>query len=300
VAAERKRALYSCRLQPANLTEDKTTICHPNRLSAEIRKVEVDGQILRVGIWKGNAVGPPLQIFNGIGANLELVEPFVAALDGIEVIVFDVPGVGDSPMPSRPYRLSTLARMSNRLLNLLGYSGAIDVMGVSWGGALAQQFARLFPERCRRLVLASTSPGAIMVPGKLSALLKMINPRRYTDPEFFRKVGGDLYGGAYRHNPAMLRDHSRHIQPPQGLGYFYQLLGAWGWTSLPWLWSLRQPTLVMHGTDDPIVPLINARILAALIPNAKLYVIDDGHLFMVARASEVAPVVRTFLTQVEA
>lgn len=137
-------------------------------------------------------------------------------------------------MPPRPYRLSTLAHMSNRLLNFLGYSGAIDIMGVSWGGALAQQFAHLFPERCRRLVLASTSPGSIMVPGKPSVLFKMINPRRYTDSDYFRKVGGDLYGGAYRRNPALLRDHSRHIQPPRGLGYFYQLLGAWG-PALAWI-----------------------------------------------------------------
>ena len=271
--------------------------CQRERLPPEIRKVEIDGQALRVGIWKGDASGRPLLIFNGIGANLELVEPFVAALDGVEVVIFDVPGVGGSHVPPRPYRLSTIGRMSNRLLDVLGYPGSIDVLGISWGGALAQQLAHSFPDRCRRLVLASTSPGSIMVPGKLSALVKMINPRRYTDPDFLHRVGGDLYGGAYRRNPALLRDHGRHIQPPRGLGYFYQLLGAWGWTSLPWLGSLRQPTLVMHGTDDPIVPLINAKILAALIPNATLYVIDDGHLFMVTRASEVGPVVRKFLTE---
>jgi poly(3-hydroxyalkanoate) depolymerase len=262
-----------------------------------IRRVEVDGQVLRVGIRKGDSGTPPLLMFNGIGANLELVEPFVAALDDVEVIVFDVPGVGGSPVPPRPYRLSTIARMSKRLLDIVGYRGPIDVLGVSWGGVLAQQFAHLYPDDCRRLVLASTSPGAIMVPGKLSALSKMINPRRYSDPDFLHKVGGDLYGGAYRRDPALLRNHSQHIRPPRGLGYFYQLLSAWGWTSLPWLGSLRQPTLIMHGTDDPIVPLINAKILAALIRNATLYTIDDGHLFLVTRASEVAPVVRNFLTQ---
>jgi pimeloyl-ACP methyl ester carboxylesterase len=66
---------------------------------------------------------------------------------------------------------------------------------------------------------------------------------------------------------------------------------------LPWLGSLRQTTLVMHGNDDPIVPLVNAKILAARIRDATLYVIDDGHLFLVARAREVAPVVRKFLRQ---
>jgi len=263
----------------------------------EICTVEVDGQVLRVGIRTGDSGPPPLLIFNGIGANLELVEPFLAALDGLETIVFDVPGIGGSPAPSRPYRLSTIARMSNQLLDVLGYDGPIDVLGISWGGALAQEFAHLYPDRCRRLVLASTSPGTIMVPGKLSALSKLISPRRYSDPDFLHQVGGELYGGAYRRNPALLRDHSRHIRPPRGRGYLYQLLSVWGWSSLPWLGRLRQPILVMHGSDDPIVPLINARILAALIRNAKLYVVDDGHLFLITRAPEVAPSVRAFLMQ---
>jgi pimeloyl-ACP methyl ester carboxylesterase len=136
----------------------------------EIRSVEVDGQMLRVGIRQGSAVTPPLLIFNGIGANLELVEPFVAALEGVETVIFDVPGVGGSPLPPRPYRLSHLAHMAAALVAKLGYQGQVDVLGVSWGGALAQQFAHLYPDRCRRLILASTSPGAIMVPGRLSAL----------------------------------------------------------------------------------------------------------------------------------
>src|SRR5689334_20743448 len=142
---------------------------HRKDFPADIRKVEVDGQVLRVGIWKGSAGGWPLLIFNGIGANLELVEPFVAALGDVEVVIFDVPGVGGSHVPPRPYRLSTIAPMSHRLLDVLGYPGSIDMLGISWGGALAQQFAHSFPDRCRRLILASTSPGSIMVPGKLSA-----------------------------------------------------------------------------------------------------------------------------------
>jgi poly(3-hydroxyalkanoate) depolymerase len=263
----------------------------------ETSSVEVDGQMLRVGIRSGSGVTPPLLIFNGIGANLELVEPFVAALEGFETIIFDVPGIGGSPLPPRPYRLSHLAHLAAVLLAKLGCQGQVDVLGVSWGGALAQEFAHHYPDRCRRLILASTSPGAIMVPGRLSALAKMISPRRYSDPEFLHAVGGELYGGAYRRNSGLLREHSRHIRPPRGRGYFYQLLGAWGWTSIPWLWSLRQPALVMHGNDDPIVPLINAKILALLIRNAKLHVVDDGHLFLVSRAREVAPVVRKFLME---
>lgn len=265
--------------------------------SMQIRTIDLDGQTLRVATWQGSDASPPLLIFNGIGANLELVEPFVDALDDVSVIIFDVPGVGGSPAPVVPYRFSTLSVLADKLLTRLGHDGEVDVLGVSWGGALAQQFARLYPRRCRRLVLAATSPGVLMVPGKLSVLSKMIGPRRYTDPAYLQEVGADIYGGAYRRDPSLLKAHSRHIQPPRGRGYLYQLLAASGWTSLPWLGSLRQPTLVMHGSDDPIVPLTNARILAARIRNATLYVIDDGHLFLISRANEVAPVVRRFLRQ---
>jgi poly(3-hydroxyalkanoate) depolymerase len=263
----------------------------------EIRHIDLDGQMLRVGVRRGQGDRPPLLMFNGIGANLELVAPVVEALNELEVVIFDVPGVGGSPPPVLPYRLPAVASLADRLLMRLGYREPVDVLGVSWGGALAQQFAHQFAARCRRLILASTSAGAIMVPGKLSVLSKLIVPRRYTDPEYLQKVGGEIYGGTYRRNPDLLRQHSDHMRPPGGRGYFYQLFAVWGWTSLPWLGSLRQPTLVMHGNDDPIVPLINAKFLVATIPNAKLYVIDDGHLFLVTRAREVAPVVERFLAQ---
>lgn len=273
------------------------TISPESVTGMQIQTVDLDGQLLRVAVRQGSDASPPLLIFNGIGANLELVEPFVAALEDVSVIIFDIPGVGGSPAPVVPYRFSTLSVLSDRLLSRLGHDGPVDVLGVSWGGALAQQFARLYPVRCRRLILAATSPGVIMVPAKLSVLSKLIGPRRYTDPAYLQQVGAEIYGGAYRNDPALLTEHSRHIQAPRGRGYLYQLLAASGWSSLPWLGALRQRTLVMHGNDDPIVPLTNAKILAARIRNATLYVIDDGHLFLITRAKDVAPVVRRFLRQ---
>src|SRR5262245_2653276 len=93
----------------------------------------------------------------------------------------------------------------------------------------------------------------------------------------------------------LLKKHGLAIRPPSGRGYLYQLMACWGWTTLPWLRRPRQPTLILHGTDDPMVPLSNAKILAALIPNSKVYAIDDGHLFLISRAAEVAPIIRRFL-----
>jgi poly(3-hydroxyalkanoate) depolymerase len=140
------------------------------------------GQRLRVAIHPGNGIRTPLLLMNGIGANLEALQPFVDALDpAIEVIRFDAPGTGGSPVPLVPYRFSALARLVMKMLNQLGYQ-QVDVLGVSWGGALAQQFAFQCSRCCRRLILVSTGTGAIMVPGRLSVLTKMITPRRYMDP----------------------------------------------------------------------------------------------------------------------
>ena len=255
---------------------------------------DIHGQKLRVGVRQGDKTRPPLLLFNGIGANIELIEPFFDALDGVEAIVFDVPGVGGSPAPKLPYRPSTLATLSARLLDTLGYR-EVDVLGVSWGGALAQQFAFQHSRRCRRLVLAATSPGHLMVPGKLTVLLKLATPRRYKDPGYMQSVAGEIYGGALRGAPTLARHHLRHVRWSSDYGYYLQLIAAFGWSSLPWLRFLQQPTLVMAGTDDPIVPVANGRILASLIPRARLVTINDGHLFLVTSAGRSARIVSEFL-----
>jgi poly(3-hydroxyalkanoate) depolymerase len=254
---------------------------------------DVDGQTLRVGIRPGDKTGPPLLLFNGIGANVELVEPFVEHLER-EAIVFDVPGVGGSPAPALPYRPRTLARLAARLLDRFGHREA-DVLGVSWGGAPAQQFAFQCATRCRRLVLAATSPGHFMVPGKPSVLMKMASPRRYRDRGYMQRIAGEIYGGALRRSPELVDRHLRHVRWSSDAGYYLQLLAVMGWSSLPWLPLLQQPALVMAGTDDPLVPAINGRILAGLIPRARLVMIEDGHLFLITSARKSAEIVGDFL-----
>src|SRR5512145_3110703 len=85
---------------------------------AKIEYIEVDGVTLRVAIRAGR--GTPLLLFNGIGANLELVLPFIAALRGREAVVFDMPGVGRSPMWLIPRRFSGIASLTDHLLDRLG------------------------------------------------------------------------------------------------------------------------------------------------------------------------------------
>jgi poly(3-hydroxyalkanoate) depolymerase len=260
----------------------------------EARQVTIDGQLLQVAIRHGDGCGPPLLLFNGIGANWELAKPFLEALTTTTAIIFDVPGVGGSPRPLLPYRPSTLARLGADLVAQLGYA-QVDAAGVSWGGGIAQQFAHQFPKRCRRLVLAATAPGFTMVPASPSVLWKMATPRRYTDKNYMNQIAADIYGGAFRDDPSLIGRHAAAMHGARSMGYFYQLLAMAGWTSLPWLWSLPQPTLVLMGRDDPLVPPINGQIMASLIPNAELQMIDDGHLFMVTRPAETARLIEAFL-----
>jgi poly(3-hydroxyalkanoate) depolymerase len=256
--------------------------------------VEVDGVNLRVATQQGR-IGLPLLLFNGIGANLELCFPFMEAMPDREIIIFDVPGVGRSEMSWRPRRFSGLARLANKLLDRLGYQ-RVDVIGVSWGGALAQQFARQYPDRCRRLVLAATSPGAVMVPGKPSVLTKMITPKRYLSPNYMHKTAGDIYGGEARRDPKLMSAHTSRIIAPQFMGYVFQLFAGMGWTSIHWLHRIRQPTLVMAGAEDPLVPPVNSRIISMLVPNNRLVIVPGGgHLFMLHSLDQVTPVIREFL-----
>ena len=260
----------------------------------EARQISIGKQRLQVAIKHGGDTVPPLLLFNGIGANWELARPFLAALSHTTAIIFDVPGVGGSPKPPRLYRPSTLAGLAAALVTELGYQ-KVDVLGVSWGGGIAQQFAHQFPKICRRLVLAATSPGAIMVPASLSVLWKMATPRRYVDNDYMSKIAPDIYGGAFRKEPSLMGPLAASMHGASKLGYLYQLLAVTGWTSLPWLWSLPQPCLILMGSDDPLVPPINGHILARLIPNAELRMIDDGHLFILTQPAQTAAVIEEFL-----
>jgi poly(3-hydroxyalkanoate) depolymerase len=266
-----------------------------SRPQAETRIITVSGQRLRVAIRSGDGIRTPLLMMNGIGVNLEVLQQFVDALNpAIEVIRFDVPGTGGSPAPLIPYRFSAHARKARQMLDQLAYR-QVDVLGVSWGGALAQQFAFQYPRRCRRLILVSTGTGALMVPGHPSVLAKMVTPRRYQDPAYMAQIAGEIYGGKIHRQPELAREFTQTARFGGMLGYFYQLLGAAGWTSLPWLHKIRQPTLILHGDEDPLVPLVNAKIMHRLLPYSRLYIFHDGHLGIGTSAQELAPVVDQFL-----
>lgn len=270
-----------------------------------IKTIDLNGQTIRVAVRTGLAKTTPLLIFNGIGASLELVLPFVTALHpDLEVIAFDVPGVGGSTTPMLPYRFSGLATTVSQMLDYLDY-GRVDVIGLSWGGFLAQQFARDYPHRCRKLILAATSSGIFSVAPSLKVLGLMSNPRRYTDPDYAASIAADIYGGKFRHDKELAASHAKKMATVKAetkgveggnLGYYYQVMAVYWWTSIHWLYKIKQPTLVLAGNDDPLIPLVNMKWLAARIPDSELHVFDDGHLFLLTDLPKVIPIITKFLT----
>jgi poly(3-hydroxyalkanoate) depolymerase len=269
-----------------------------------VSSVKVKGMELRTATRPGSGKRPPLVILNGIGAQLEALSGFTDVLNPeIGVILFDIPGVGGSARPAMPLRLPDLALIMVELLRQLGY-GEADVFGVSWGGALAQEFAHSCAEHCRRLVLGSTAAGALtMIPGNPLTMMTAMNPLRFMQKDYVAKNAMRMYGGRLRDDPGALGSISKHLMggngsPGGGMNAMMsQMMALMGWSSLPWLHRLQQPTLVIAGKDDPIVPPINGQLLASRIPNARFELVDCGHLFVLTLAGEIATMIDDFLGQ---
>ncbi|GAB2533059.1 alpha/beta fold hydrolase [Nocardia heshunensis] len=260
----------------------------------EQRLIPVLGQQIRVTVRWGSGV--PLVLCNGIGAAYEVFDPLVAALDPASTVIrFDVPGTGGSPDSPLPYGFPYLAAVLHGVLRKIGVRGQVDVLGLSWGGALAQQFAFQYPRQCRRLILVSTGTGVLMVPGRPRALLKMLTPQRFLDHRYAARIAGELYGGSVRRDATIVEQlFDRQLMAGSRIGYLHQLLAGSVWTSLFALPLIRQRTLIVAGTDDPIIPVVNARIMTRLLPHASLHLHAGGHVELIVDAAALAPVIETF------
>lgn len=258
-------------------------------------KVRVGDLTLRVA-HRGQG-GTPLLLITGIGAHLDMWVPLERRIHGREVIAFDSPGTGESQRPTRPLRMEGFADVVAELLDVLGRE-TVDVLGVSWGGALAQELAHRYPQRVRRLVLCATSAGIVAVPPRPVPALFLMSPARYYHPALFRFMLPRIVGGRTAREREVLDAQCgpRLSRPPDPLGYALQMYAALGWTSARWLPRLSQPTLVIAGDDDRAIPLANARILARLIPNARLHVVKGGgHLFVLDEPESIVDELHAFL-----
>jgi len=287
--ARRRRDLHRRSRGASSVTPPPVTPMHTQRVIPAL------GQRVRVDVRHGTGV--PLVICNGIGASLEVLDPLVEQLNpDTPVVRFDVPGTGGSPNSPLPYGFPYLAAVLGRLLTKLGFAGRqVDILGLSWGGALAQQFTFQNPRRCRRLILVSTGMGIGMVPAKPTVLAKMATPRRFVDHEYAASVAAELYGGnAGTNAPEVKALFARQSLSGSRVGYVHQLLAGSVWTSAVLLPLIRQRTLIIAGTNDPIIPVANAHIMARLLPHATLHLHDGGHIDLVTNAGTLTPVIETF------
>jgi pimeloyl-ACP methyl ester carboxylesterase len=260
---------------------------HPTA-AGTMKHLVVQGLRTRVEI---RGEGPPLLLIMGIWGELAAWDPVLRLLAGFQTIAFDAPGIGDTQVPSYPRPWPEHARFAAGVLDAVGIRRA-HVLGMSFGGLVAQQLAILAPDRVDRLVLVSTTSGVLHVPGQPSAMLGLLRP--WTSPDVLRDAGS-VFGGRIRREPQLM--DRLGIRTPRTLAaYLHRLSGLSGWWGLPW--TIRQPTLVLTGDDDPIVPSSNSRILAACLPNARLHIIrGGGHLVLFDSPGEVAPLIGGFLRE---
>jgi poly(3-hydroxyoctanoate) depolymerase len=237
--------------------------------------------------------GVPLLLHSGVWSEMHQWAPLVEHLHGCRVITYDAPGIGSSQVPSSPMSMRGLADIGAGILDELGL-GSAHVLGVSFGGAVAQQMALSHPERVDRLILASTSFGGPAMPGRPSALLRMLDPRGY-HPDRLATSAGAMFGGRMRTEPELAAG-LKMSKPGSLRAAAFRLSALAGWTSLLHLPSIRHQTLVLCGDDDPVTPHVNHRVMARLIRSARLHTVDGGgHLVLLDSAHQVGPVITAFL-----
>jgi len=237
--------------------------------------------------------GVPFLLHSGVWSQMHHWGPLVEHLHGFRVITYDPPGVGSSEVPSSPMSMRGLADIGAGVLDGLGVKSA-HVLGVSFGGAVAQQMALSHPGRVDKLVLASTSFGGMAMPGRPSALLHMMHPRGYR-PDRLARSAGAMFGGKMRTQPELAAGLTM-AKPDSRRARWFRMSAMAGWTSLPYLPLIRHHTLLVCGDDDPVTPHVNHRVMARLIPSARLHTMKGGgHLTLLDSAHEVGPVITAFL-----
>ena len=258
--------------------------------------VEVEGHRIAVDV---RGEDPSLLLVNGVGASRSMWERLRAALPpGTGTVAFDAPGCGASGPARSPLSVTDQARLAAGVARGLGMT-QVDVLGFSFGGMVAQQLARSSPDLVRRLLLVSTGFGLGSWPGSPVALTLLAWPQFFSSPAAVRSLGPFVLGG----QAPLGRGEDDRCRALSGAvahapSYVAQLLAGAAWSSLPWLGSLSQRTLVVAGDCDPLVPGGNAVAMAALLRQPQLHVVrGGGHLIVVDRADEVAGAVTGFLAR---
>jgi len=228
--------------------------------------------------------GPALLMIPGLGATRRVYDPLVPLLaERHRVVVFDPRGVGDSEITDGPYTMAQLAGDAVCVLDAAGEDTAA-VFGASMGGMVAQHVALDHPERVAKLVLACTSPGsAHAVPADREATRALLGKGAKTPADAYRLATTVLYTPAFqRSHPEYVEreiaERARHPVRARAFSAQYEAVRQHDtWDRLP---SLHMPVLLLHGSDDAVMPAGNSEVLASRIPRATVVILDGlGHLF---------------------
>lgn len=245
--------------------------------------------------------GQPLVLIMGLGGNLDWWGTgFLKHLaQHHQVIAFDNRGAGRTVTPEGDFTIEQMADDVIGLLDVLEVSKA-DVFGISMGGMIAQEVVLRHPQRTRRLILGCTTPGGTqqVVPTPLAMQLLLAEP---TDPQTamenqVRLLFPDDFIEKFR---TLLEENQRVLMrhPMTRENFMRQLAGIQRWKgTFDRLSSLDIPTLVLHGTEDILLPIGNSHLLRDQIQSAKfIEYAGCGHGFTVQVAPQVLSDVEAFL-----
>ena len=237
-------------------------------------------------------------IVNGSAANLTVLDGFITILSRTHrVIAFDQPGMGGSPAVYPTPLVPDLALLCARLVRELGVQ-RVTVIGYSFGGAVAEFLALTRPDLVKRLVLISAVYGSGGIPtDPVSGLAVLAHQSELLQP-WVRTLARHAYGGGIARDDEALRAYEEALDasPPNPVAFLGQAVAVSLWSALPWLWAIRCPTLVLTGSKDHVVLAANSRIIAALVPKARLEIIRGaGHMLVMDQAEDVAAIIERFL-----
>jgi pimeloyl-ACP methyl ester carboxylesterase len=244
--------------------------------------------------------GDPLVLIMGLRRNAEWWRYQIPTLSqSFQVVVFDNRGAGRSDKPDMAYSIGLFAEDTKELMIALGIQRA-HILGISMGGYIAQELAIRYPEGVRSLILGCTGPGGsravVMTPERLAKFTAI----QGLSPEQILRKDLDIYFSQQfiDTNPDKIKQFIeislRYYQPTEAFQRQFQACIAHD--TVDRLQVIRQPTLILSGDDDPLVPPENSKILKELIPQGELLFFPNGrHCFFIEQADLFNNKVVTFL-----
>ena len=263
--------------------------------------LEIDLAGQRLGVTRTAGQGTTLLLCSDYGADRALLASFCRALS-CPTVIFDWPGMHGTQSVSfaaARQRMPARADQIARLLDELGLA-RVNVLGMGWGGLLAQQLAYREAARVNALVLVATSCGQTMLPGSWRALKGLAGIAGRAGLNVDARQAREIFGGRCERDCRDVALALAGARTPSAAALAGQLYAVVGFSSLMFAHRISMPTLILAGDDDRIVPLANARLLQLLMPRAELSVLHGaGHWLLIERRSESLRRIEAFLALFE-